>query len=591
MKGDLETGKIRDLADEIFYSICSRMNLLENSKGFFLLKKAYEISKFFHQGQLRKDGKTPYIVHPMSVGLLLAEVNSDLETVIAGILHDTIEDTKYTLENLQKDFGKVVARLVNGVTFLRQSIKDSGISKDEASVFKLFSSIPNDYRIILIKTADVLHNAKNIQFLSPERQVQTIEKIKKYYLKLAEYLGVSKFWTEIYEIIFKFEHPKEYEIFSSYRDFVFEKLRKFSFDRLQEEIESKFKTKIDIFKLKREFRRASFSDSVVSLAIVFDSKERLAYEILNFLKSKFLDRGIEKDVDYIKNTKENGWISLNSTLIVPKVGEVRFLIIPKSHYLVNMFGINAISNSKNFPWKLQSIRDFIKKGFELQNLTQEFLVNQIKVFCTNTGMSYLFPKNSSILDLVAENYPNQFINFDFAFINRKKCDWSYELKENDLIDFLSFSDKNKVSFFWIQKIKTEGAKRILQNHYGEANFELMQKGYEFLKNSLQLLNVNLDQMSDDDLKIILSESGFENFDDLIKNIGKDFKQISKIFLEKVLTLQLNIKKQDNEKFLNSAVKNNINFLDVIASENGDVSIVLKILNFYDLINFINIINN
>lgn len=533
-KSVLKTKK-KDESYNIFVSIYKSMNLKENSKDFLLLKKAYEISKTFHEGQLRKDKKTPYIIHSMTVGLLLAEVNSDIEIVIAGILHDTIEDTDYTIEKLQNDFGKTVTKLVSGVTFFKKSIKSkhSKIEQDEASVFQILSSIPNDYRIILIKIADVLHNLKSIQFLPPERQTQTIEKIKKYYLKLAEYLGVSRFWTEIIESIFAFEHPDEFKKISEYREQIFKKLKNFSIKKLKNELEKLINANIEILKSKREIRRIKPFDAVVCISIVFDDKINKAYKILNFLKNKFLERKLEKDIDYIKKPKENGWISYNTTLLIPKVGEVRFLIIPKSNYLINTFGINAISNPRKFHWKLETIRDFIKKGFGLKELTEEFLVNKIKVFETKTGKFYNLPKGSCILDLIALNFPEQFLFFESAFANREKINWKYKLQDDDLIDFISFSSTKTVIFFWNKTIKTNIARKILENHYGKKTFELMEKGYELLSKSLQTLNINLENISEYNLKRILHESGFTNFDDMIMSTAKKSKWIQKILKEKL----------------------------------------------------------
>jgi len=176
-----------------------------------LIKKAYELADSCHEGQLRKSGE-PYICHPLCVAIILAELELDKETIIAGILHDVIEDTACSPEEIRKEFGEEVLLLVDGVTKLTQlQYSKDKVDVQAENLRKMFLAMAKDIRVILIKLADRLHNMRTMEYQSPPKQIEKSRETMDIYSPIAQRLGISKIKVELDDLSLKYLHPEVYK--------------------------------------------------------------------------------------------------------------------------------------------------------------------------------------------------------------------------------------------------------------------------------------------------------------------------------------------------------------------------------------------
>ena len=181
----------------LYDKLIKRVRKYHPSDDISMIEKAFDIAYHAHEGQCRKSGE-PYIIHPLWVGIILAELELDKETIVAGILHDVVEDTVMTDEEITEVFGKEVALLVDGVTKLgKLSYSSDKLEVQAENLRKMFLAMAKDIRVILIKLADRLHNMRTLQFMREEKQMEKAKETLDIYAPLAQRLGISKLKTEL----------------------------------------------------------------------------------------------------------------------------------------------------------------------------------------------------------------------------------------------------------------------------------------------------------------------------------------------------------------------------------------------------------
>ena len=194
--------------DELYNSLIARIQKYHPSADISMVEKAYCIAKNAHEGQKRKSGEA-YIIHPLWVGIILAQLEMDKETITAGILHDVVEDTVMTYDEIKEEFGDEVALLVDGVTKLGQlSYSADKLDVQAENLRKMFLAMAKDIRVIIIKLADRLHNMRTLQYMRPEKQKEKAKETMDIYAPIAQRLGISKIKTELDDLALKYSQPE-----------------------------------------------------------------------------------------------------------------------------------------------------------------------------------------------------------------------------------------------------------------------------------------------------------------------------------------------------------------------------------------------
>ena len=204
--------------DVLFETLIKELKKYHPSDELDIIVKAYDIAREAHKDQRRKSGE-PYIIHPICVAIILAQLEMDKETIVAGILHDVVEDTMYTVEDITRLFGEEIALLVDGVTKLTQlNYKADKVERQAENLRKMFLAMAKDIRVILIKLADRLHNMRTLEFMKPEKQKEKARETMDIYSPIAHRLGISKVKVELDDLSLKYLEPEVYNDLSEKLD-------------------------------------------------------------------------------------------------------------------------------------------------------------------------------------------------------------------------------------------------------------------------------------------------------------------------------------------------------------------------------------
>ena len=190
-------------------NLISKIKTSGNNADVDIIKKAYNLAFEAHKDQKRESGE-PYIIHPVSVAIILTEMGMDTNTIVAGLLHDVIEDTDYTYDDIAKIFNKEIANLVDGVTKINKIRYKTKEEQQADNVRKMLLAMAQDIRVIIIKLADRLHNMRTLKFMSPEKQKQKAQETLDIYAPIAHRLGMSKVKWELEDLCLRYLHPDEY---------------------------------------------------------------------------------------------------------------------------------------------------------------------------------------------------------------------------------------------------------------------------------------------------------------------------------------------------------------------------------------------
>ena len=320
------------------------------------IQRAVEMAKTAHEGQLRKTGE-PYIVHPLAVKKILEEWGMDEDTVIAGVLHDTVEDTKLTLEDIRKEFGESVAFLVNGVTKLstaRDGMReiDTYLPETRSNFLRLMIALGDDIRVLIVKLADRLHNLRTLSALPPDKQKKIAKETLEIFAPLADRLNMGKLRVELADLSFRYVDPKRFEYL---KDLIekYNKSAQKSLKKIEIEItEALKKEKIDfelsgrvksVYSLHKKLAKYDQNIAVIydliALRIIVENVTD-CYLVLGIIHSLYkpMERRIK---DYIAMPKQNGYQSLHTTVITPNKRIVEFQIRTKEMHRYAEQGLAA----------------------------------------------------------------------------------------------------------------------------------------------------------------------------------------------------------------------------------------------------------
>ncbi|MDX9893429.1 MAG: RelA/SpoT family protein [Patescibacteria group bacterium] len=469
----------------------------KNGYDFDFIKLAYEYSEQAHHGQTRKSGE-PYIQHPLRTAIQLANMKLDQATIIAGLLHDVPEDTDYSLVDIEKNFGPEIAKLVGGITKLG-IIKYRGIEKYAENLRKMFVSMAQDIRIILIKMADRLDNLRTLDALPKEKQKRIAAESLEIYAPIANRLGMGSIKGEIEDLAFPYVYPEKYqwleqEIIPAIKvemEYIQKVIKTIEKELRQNKIKivSIHGRAKRLYSLYRKLIRPQYDGDVskiydlVALRILVPTVGD-CYHALGIVHENWkpLPGRIK---DYISQPKPNGYQSLHSTVFGPegKIVEVQ-IRTPEMHHQAE-FGIAAHWHYKEtnhrskklgdkgytLPKKLDWVQDLVKWQEEIRDneqylkaLTLDFFQNRIFVF-TPKGDVIDLPENATPVDFAYHVHSWIGDHCVGAKINGQITSLDDKLKNGDVVEIITDKNRKGPSRDWLKFVKTGAAKGKIKSKY------------------------------------------------------------------------------------------------------------------------------
>lgn len=451
-----------------------------------LIEKAYKFAERMHDGQKRASGE-PYLVHPFETAKILVSLGMDTQTIVAGLLHDVLEDTKITEEELGKEFGSEILFLVNGVTNLGK-LKYRGHERYVESLRKLFVAMANDLRVVIIKFADRLHNLRTLEFLPENKRRRIAIESIEVYAPLANRLGMGKLKGEIEDAAFPYAYPNEYaqieEIIKEKKEEYQKYLTEIKKDLEKEldknkikvvEINFRIKHKYSLWKklVKHDMDIEKIYD-VVALRVVVESVEE-CYRVLGIIHSIWnpLPGRIK---DYIALSKPNGYQSIHTTIFSGSGGTAEIQIRTEKMHAEAAYGIVAHfaykeqgGKANNDKLKLKWIEEL--KGLNytpdepkkfLEHLKMDFFSNRIFIF-TPEGDVVDLPENSTPIDFAYSIHSDIGNHISGAKINGKMSAIFSKLQNRDIVEIIK-KDNAHPSSKWLEYAKTTIAKKHIKSY-------------------------------------------------------------------------------------------------------------------------------
>ncbi|MDD4271590.1 MAG: RelA/SpoT family protein [Patescibacteria group bacterium] len=452
-----------------------------------MIQLAYDFAVKAHTGQKRKSGE-PYIQHCLHTAFVLVQIKADLEAIIAGLLHDIPEDTEYTLADIEKNFGKEIADLVEGITKLSK-IKYRGIERYRESLRKMFLAMAQDLRVILIKFADRLHNLRTLESLPLEKRQRIARETLEIYAPIAGLLGIWRLKWQMEDICFKHLYPEDYKKLA----YKYEVEKRFEHNQYIQKVKNMLGAKLKEAKIP--FHLTSRFKHLYSIYLKLQKKERKFDEIYDVFALRIIVPDIadcyktlgivhslwrpnpERFKDYIAVPKPNGYQALHTTVYGPEGKSTEFQIRTEAmddiakygiadHWSYKMSGGHSRDSKKQPVW----VKEVLNIQKETEN-THDF-IKQIK-FDVFHDRIFVFTPKGDVFDLPEGSTPIDFayyVHSDIgnqatgAMVNDKITTLDQELKNGDLVEIITDKKRKGPSRDWLKFVKTATARnKIKQN--------------------------------------------------------------------------------------------------------------------------------
>ena len=514
-----------------------------------LIRKAHKYATDNHGDQCRKSGE-PYMIHPMHVAFILAELGLDDESLCAALLHDVVEDTPKTHEDLIKDFGITIAEMVAGVTKLGTLRYTSKEEEQVENYRKMFLAMGKDIRVILIKLADRLHNMRTLKFLSRERQIANAKETMDLYAPLANRLGIYSLKWELEDLSFKYLYPEEYHEIVVGLDRKREERLKFlqeiddnltreiASQGIKAEVTGRAKHLYSIYrKMQRDNKTLDQIYDLFALRILVDNVKD-CYTVLGIVHEMYtLMPGRFKD--YISVPKKNMYQSIHTTLLGPKGTPFEVQIRTWEMHRTAEFGIAAhwaykeasnkgtkqavVVNDDKLAWLRETLE--WQKNTEnpdefLNTLKTELFEDEVYIF-TPKGMIKILPKGATPIDFaysVHEQIGHKMIG---CKINSKMMPIITPLRNGDIVEILTSEQSKGPSRDWLKFVKSSSAKTRINQWFKKAQrAENIERGKESIEKEVKKLGLKVsDLMRPEWVQLALDRYRFATVDDLYASIG------------------------------------------------------------------------
>lgn len=535
-----------NLAEETTYrlhDILDKVSAYDPDADLDLIRKAYVFSARAHQGQTRRSGE-PYLIHPVGVASILADMKLDVSSIVAGILHDTVEDTLTSLEEIEKYFGHEIRDLVDGVTKLGKIQFTTSEEKQAENFRKMIMAMAKDIRVILIKLADRVHNMRTLEYMPEAKQEIIARETVDIYAPIANRLGIQRFKVELEDLALKYLKPEMFKMIDRQIKDRKEKSKKYIEDveklirekmaaqGIEVDFQGRFKHYYSINR-KMEVQNIPFEEvhDIVAFRIIVDTLQQ-CYEALGVIHSMW--RPIPgRFKDYIAMPKGNNYRSLHTTVIGPHGERVEFQIRSREMHDIAENGIAAhwkykeggkveTNDEKKYKWVRQLLewqKELSDPAEFLDTVKLDLFADDVYAFTPKGDLREL-PRGSTPVDFAYDIHSEIGRTCVGAKVNGKIVPLRYQLRSGDTVEILTQAGRHP-NKDWLQFVKTSRAKtKIRQFIRTEERERGLAIGHELFEKECRHYNVNISKtLKDPKLLEFGAAKSYRDVDSILIAIG------------------------------------------------------------------------
>ena len=478
--------------ENITYGALEKKVLSYTPLDVMKLRRAYDYARSHHEGQKRASGE-PYIIHPINVAYILSFMHADMDTIIAALLHDVVEDTESTLDEIEKTFNKTVRELVDGVTKMTKLDFNNKKELSAINIRRLIVSLARDPRIIIIKLVDRLHNMRTLEYKSLEKQQEKALETLEIYVPLAYYIGANKIRDELENLSFKYLKPSIYGDIKKQRDdlkketkpLIEEEINKikllFKKNGIKDNFEIRYKDIYSIYKkliIKESFEMIH---DMISIKVLVKSIKDcyIALMLIHELYTPINDRF----KDYIAKPKTNMYKSIHTTVFGPDNRLIQFQIRTKEMEQVAIFGLTSywfkyknnariymqkdLENNFQFFKEIKELDSTILDNIEfLSQVKKELFGSNIYVYTTGGDVIEL-PEGATVIDFAYKIHTDIGNNMVAAVVNSEAVPFDYKLSNQDKVRIITDESVYVPKFDWLSKVVTTSARNKIMDYIKE----------------------------------------------------------------------------------------------------------------------------